>query len=300
MCGARSHLTPISTAHSPPQRSYPRLVPEGDTIHRAARSLDRALAGKPLVALSVRAPGTLPPPGTVVDRVEARGKHCLIRFDDGSAIRTHLGMPGSWHLYRPGERWRKTPGKARVVLEAGEGDDAWVAVCFAAPQVEVLSPAEVASNVGTAHLGPDLCGPDPDVDEALRRMGTVDPGTTIGEVLLDQRVAAGVGNVYKCEVCFAHRLDPATPLAAVGEDERRELLVTAAGMLRANLDTNARTTTPDGGVAVYGHGGRPCPRCGATIRVERQGRQARFTWWCPACQVGRGEPGAWSSGGTPC
>ena len=161
-------------------------------------------------------------------------------------------------------------------------------LCFAPPQVEVLSPAAAARNEGTAHLGPDLCRPDADVDEALRRMAMLDPDRGIGEVLLDQRIAAGIGNVYKCEVCFAHGLDPATPVGDLTEDLRRDLLVTASRMLRANLATRTRTTTADGGVAVYGKGGRPCPRCGTAIEVVRQGVHARLTWWCPGCQ---GRPG---------
>ena len=246
-------------------------MPEGDTIHRAAAALDRALAGRVLTRFEApRLPPHRPfPPGTVVTGVEARGKHCLVHFDDGRTLHTHMRMTGSWHLYRPGDRWRRSRGAARVVLEV----DGWVAVCFAAPVVQLVhdDPAP--------HLGPDLCRPDPDLDEAVRRLGDlIEPDRTIGEALLDQRVAAGIGNVFKCEACFACGVDPATPVGAVDERTRRHLLDTASRRLRASL------TASRGGLAVYGREHQPCRRCGTPIAAGKQGRDARITYWCPACQ----------------
>jgi endonuclease VIII len=193
-----------------------------------------------------------------------------------------MRMTGSWHLYRPGERWRKQPGAARVVLEvAPTGDkEAWVAVCFAAPVVELVD--ERAGPV-VAHLGPDLCRVDADLDEAVRRLGTVPPATELGDALLDQRVAAGIGNVYKSEACFAVGVDPGSPFGEVPADLRRRAWATAARQLQANLGQAERRTHP-AGLAVYGRRGQPCHRCGTPIRMTRHGERARSTYWCPSCQ----------------
>jgi endonuclease-8 len=260
-------------------------VPEGDTIHRSAAALDRALAGRVLVRFEGK---RLPPhrpfrPGTVVTGVEARGKHCLVHFDDGRTLHTHMRMSGSWHLYRPGERWQRSPGSARAVVEVAptEEKEGWVAVCFAAPVVELLEDSTEA----TGHLGPDLCRDDPDLDEAVCRMGELSPSDrSIGDALLDQRVASGIGNVYKCEACFAAGVDPATPVRLVDEGLRRHLLDVAGRQLRANLGKVDRDTTTWGGLAVYGRSGRPCRRCGTPIVAANQGRDARITYWCPSCQ----------------
>jgi endonuclease-8 len=253
-------------------------VPEGDTIHRAAARMAPALAGRRLVRFEAhRAPRPWPRPGTVVTAVEARGKHLLVHFDDGWTLQTHMRMTGSWHLYRPGERWRKPPHLARAVIEVeglpvsddrSEGDGGWVAVCFSAPVVDLVRGAR------TEHLGPDLCTPDADLDEAVRLMGTVDPGTPLADVLLDQRICCGVGNVYKSEVPYALGV------------HRRAVVETAAHQLRANLTTGARTTMvgPPGTLGVYGRRGEPCRRCGTPVAWARTGPQARGTYWCPTCQ----------------
>lgn len=254
-------------------------MPEGDTIHRAASTLDRALTGRALTAFRADGlGGALPGPGTTVRGVEARGKHLLIRFDDGLTLHTHMRMEGSWHLYRPGERWRKARASARVVLETEE----WVAVCFSAPIVEVVRDERRLASVRS--LGPDLTAPDPDLDEALTRMAATEQEREIGEVLLDQRIAAGIGNVYKSEVLHLERISPFTPLSGLEVAARRRLLERAAALLRRNL-TTVRRTTVAGGLAVYGRAGRPCRRCGSTIRRRLQGRERpRATFWCPACQ----------------
>ena len=254
-------------------------MPEGDTIFRAARALDQALAGRELVRFE--APRLRYPPfpaGTVVLGAEAVGKHCLIRFDDGRVLQTHMRMTGSWHLYRPGERWRKRPAAMRALVEV----PGWVAVCFAAPVVELTDAPAVE------HLGPDLCRPDADLDEAVRRMGELSPpDRTIGEALLDQRVAAGIGNIYKNEACFACGVDPFTPVGTLDDDQRRRLLVTASQQLRANLG-NIERAFGGRGPNVYGRRDRPCRRCGTTIRWAPQGDQRRGTYWCPVCQPAPG------------
>jgi endonuclease-8 len=262
-------------------------MPEGDTIARAARRLDDALAGRTLTRFEApRLVGASPRPGTTVESVDARGKHLLVHFGDGRVLHTHMQMTGSWQLYGPGDRWRKPRHLARVVLEV---DDGTVAVCFSAPVVEILSGdlrpltrrGGAAAGLGT--LGPDLCRADADLDDAVRRMRAVDPATEVAVALLDQRIAAGVGNVYKSEVCFACGVDPTTPLGGLDDDTRRKLVETASRLLRANLGGPRRTTVP-GGLAMYGRAGRPCRSCGDRIRRTRQGPSPRSTYWCPTCQ----------------
>jgi len=257
-------------------------VPEGDTIHRLAAQLRALLAGQPVVRVEVarRQMGgpPPPPPGTLVDGVEAAGKHLLIRFADGTTLRTHLQMNGRWRWYATDEpsRWPRHRMRARVEVPGVE------AVCFDAP-VAVLERAPAV-----AHLGPDLCRPDADLDECVARMATMaDPATTVGDVLLDQRIACGVGNVFKSEICFACGIDPATPIGTVREPDRRRLVATAAAQLQANLGAGPRTTVAGqpGSLAVYGRARRPCRRCGTTIRVTRTGEHARTTYWCPTCQA---------------
>ena len=156
----------------------------------------------------------------------------------------------------------------------------WVAVCFSAPVVELVRAAR------TAHLGPDLCTADADLDEVVRLIGTVDPATPLADVLLDQRICCGVGNVYKSEVPFALGLHPLTPIGALDAEHRRAVVDTAARQLRANLTTAARTTMagPPGTLGVYGRRGEPCRRCGTPVAWARTGPQARGTYWCPVCQ----------------
>lgn len=269
-------------------------MPEGDTLHRAAARLAPVLSGRPLERFEApRLAGERPrlDAGLTVDSVEAVGKHLLIAFSDGLVLRTHLGMTGSWHLYRTGERWRKP----RHLLRALVGVDGWDAPCFSAPTVQTYRPG-VADALGgvrdpIGHLGPDLCTPDVDIDEALARFEAVlDPEVAIGVALLDQRVASGIGNVYKSEVLHRERVDPFLPWPSVPVETRRRLFTSANRLLLANLSTTRRTTVagPAGSVAVYRRARRPCPRCGTPIRMQYQGEQRRSTYWCPRCQA----PGA--------
>jgi endonuclease-8 len=264
-------------------------VPEGDTIHRSAARLHAAIAGKHLAsALEIRRDTRgrrAPEAGTEVVDVSARGKHLLVRFGDGQVLHTHMQMTGVWHIYKPGDRWRRPGHTARVVLEV---DDGTIAVCFAAPLVELRSEARDRAEPSFAarrveRLGPDLCEPEPDLDAVLTRLQSLDPATEVGVALLDQNVAAGIGNVYKSEVCWIERVSPFTALGAVDSDRRRRLFATAHRLLRANLGSDRRVTY-QGGLAVYGRAGRPCPRCRARVLRTRGTDAERVTFWCPTCQ----------------
>lgn len=262
-------------------------MPEGDTLHRSANRLRPALEGARLARFEAPrlAGGVRPTLGTTMVRVEARGKHLLITFDDGVVLRSHLRMTGSWHLYRVGQRWQKPAHLARAVV----GTDEWVAVCFSAPVVEAFREPPVGATHPLDHLGPDLCEPDVDIDAAVERFGLVaEPDEEVKVALLDQRIACGVGNVYASEVLHACRVDPFTPVSALEVSCRRRLLATASSMLLANLGGGPRATVPGGGLAVYGRRGRPCRRCGTPVRMQLQGEQPRSTYWCPSCQPGHG------------
>jgi len=257
-------------------------VPEGDTVYRTAKNLDAALTGHPLVRSDFRVPAfaTLDLVGETVDSVASRGKHLLMRVGDWT-IHSHLKMEGSWHLYRPGTRWRRPDWQARVVL--GTGD--WTAVGFQLGLLEVLPRTEEHSIVG--HLGPDLLGPDWDADEALRRL-TADPSRPVGLALLDQRVLAGLGNVYRNELCFLRGVLPTRPVGEVSDPAK--LIDLAHRLIAANKDRVERTTTGTLRGAtdwVYRREGKPCLRCGTTIERGSLGEddlQLRDTYWCPRCQ----------------
>ena len=260
-------------------------MPEGDTLAKAAARLRPALAGHVLTRFDApRLRGDRPAVGSRIESVEARGKHLLVHFEGGLTLRTHLRMTGSWHLYRARERWQKPAYLARAVVEADSG---WVAVCFQAPVVETYHRG-VEEPAALAMLGPDLCLPaslgDDVLDDVVARSHRIGDGeATLGEALLDQRIAAGIGNIYKSEACFATGLDPGAPLRSVPDAARRRVWGVAARQLQANLDHAERRTHP-AGLAVYGRRGQPCHRCGTPIRMARHGEQARSTYWCPTCQ----------------
>ena len=252
-------------------------MPEGDTLFNTALTLRPALLGESLTAVNIRARGMYRlRVGDTVRSVEAVGKFLEIVVERGLALRTHLHMTGVWHLYEQGERWRRPRHLARAVLET----ESHVAVCFAAPTVEVGP----AADDRLAHLGPDLCHADVDLDAVLERVAGSDPSTEIAEVLLDQRLAAGIGNVYKNEVLWACEVSPFRPLADVDEPTRRRLYETAAEQLQANLGRWKRQTHPKG-LAVYNRAGQGCYRCLGRIRTIEHGDIGRRTWWCADCQT---------------
>ena len=271
-------------------------MPEGDTLFRTAAGLRPYLVGRDVTAAHAQGPGALPQVHRVVgkriDAVEAQGKNLLIRFDGGLELRTHLRMHGSWHRYRPGERWRRPPARARLILEV----PGTVAVCFDAPVVELFEQRAEALHGSLSKLGPDLLAPDFDAAEARRRLRAPErAGVDIAVGLLDQRAMAGIGNVYKNEVLWIERVSPFTPIGELDDGTLERLIARSRALLLANVDPRRGpervTTSGDrgapGALYVYGRQGRPCRRCRTAIRVVRQGVDLpRSTYWCPTCQPG--------------
>jgi endonuclease-8 len=262
-------------------------VPEGDTIHRLADRLAAALDAGPLARFEAPAlPAPHPLPGEWIGAIRARGKHLLIGFSGGLTLRSHLAMDGSWRLERQADRpalvaGARRPGAGPQVRVATAGASA---VCADTREVELLDASGLRRHPVLAALGPDLCDAEPDLTLAVARLDRLDPATPIGEVLLDQRPACGIGNVYRSEVLWASRVSPVAPLGAVTASTRADLYATAHRLLRANLRPGPRRTI-EGGLAVYERAGRRCPRCRNTIRAERIGERARTVWWCPGCQT---------------
>jgi endonuclease-8 len=262
-------------------------MPEGDSLYQAAERL-QPLVGQTAtrVAGSARAMQEWGPrlAGRVVESVRSRGKHLIVGLAGDLAVRTHPGMTGQWHLYGAGERWRVTPGKARVVIEA----HGHVGVCFAAPDVSAGPIDRIEAEL--AHLGPDLLAEEFDPEAAAERaLGS--PADSAADLLLDQRVMAGVGNVYKSEVLFLERIHPRTPPKRLTIEQVTGLARRARTLLWANRTRGRRNTTGYGRNAdlwVYGRERRPCRRCGTTIERETLGDEDRITYWCPRCQPGEG------------
>ena len=262
------------------------LVPEGDTIHRAAAALRTALVGRPTLRFDApRLFGPHPPSGRIVERVESHGKHLEVVWDDGLVLHTHMRMNGSWHLYRAGERWRRPSEQMRVAIEVPE----WVAVCFNAPVVETYREFDRRRHPGSGRLGPDLCtASNSALEDCAKRIYHYDDrDQVVAEVLLDQRVACGVGNVYRSEVLWACEISPFAAVSDLQPVDCVQLINAAARMLRANLQTSNRVAQPEipGGHAVYGRNGQRCARCGDTVQVRRIGEHNRLIYWCPGCQV---------------
>ncbi len=272
-------------------------MPEGDTLARTAAGLRPYLVGRDVRAARAQGPGPVPQVqrliGQRIDAVESQGKNLLIRFAGGLELRTHLRMHGSWHRYRPGERWRRPPARARLVLEV----DGSVAVCFDAPVVELFEQRAEALHPSLSRLGPDLAKPAFDAAEALKRLRHPEGADTeIAVALLDQRVMAGIGNVYKNEICWIERVSPFTTVGDLDDATLERLIATARRLLLKNVDPRSSpervTTAGDRGAPgplyVYGRGGRPCRRCGTRIASGQQGRDLpRTTYWCPSCQGAR-------------
>jgi len=266
------------------KRSTLGVVPEGDNIHRTATALRTALVGKPTVSFSApRLSGPTPTVGRTIESVLSRGKHLEIVWDDGLTLHTNTRIVGSWHLYRNGERWRKRTDQMRVAIEVAD----WVAVCFNAPVVETYRQFDRHRHPGFGRFGPDLCQPKADLSESVERMLSYpDADAFICEVLLDQHVACGIGNVYRSEVLWAAELSPFTKVSALDRADAQQVINAAARMLRANLADTRRVTVPGmaGGLTVYGRNGQRCGRCGGTIQVKRTGEMHRLIYWCQDCQ----------------
>jgi len=262
-------------------------MPEGDTIWRSARSLRAWLVGRTITAARSQRVGVPADRlvGRSIDAVEARAKHLLIHLSSGDVVHTHMRMDGSWHVYSAGERWRKPGWQARLVLEAGDR----VAVCFTAPVVELLAPGEVDRHPAISRLGPDVLVDPFDLDEVRRRAAARSPDMAVGELILDQQVVSGIGNIYRCESLFVRRLNPWTPWSAVGDQVLDALIVAASRLMRSNLaPAQGFGRTFGGGPGqpwVYGRGGRACRRCRTPIAVAKLGDQPRDVWWCRTCQA---------------
>ena len=273
-------------------------MPEGDTVHKVAAALDPLLEGQVLRRVLVgRGPkvglgnfGDLE--GRRVEAVFPKGKHLFLRLEGGILLRTHLGLHGSWHRYRPDEAWRKSESQASLALWT----DRDVLVCFHAREVECLRAEGFQSADATSRLGPDLLAPEIDLEEVLRRARELlEPATPLVDVLLDQRVASGIGNVYKSEVLFLEGADPAGGLGDTPDDTLRRLFRTARDLLLRNLGGGPRTTRFEadrrGRLWVYSRRGRPCLRCTTAVQFARFGRGLRATYWCPRCQPAGDPPG---------
>src|SRR3954454_8499406 len=240
-------------------------MPEGDTICRTARTLQRALGGRvvtkftTVLPLLARVDDQSPLAGRTIERVHAVGKHLLIDFSGGLTLRTHMRMNGSWHIYRSGERWQRPRDDMRIVVET----DAFVAVGFNIPVAEFTNE--------TPRLGPDLLGETFDIDEALRRVRE-HPAEEIGNVLLDQRVIAGIGNIWKSESLHAAGVDPFHRVAELDDATIISILTIARKQLRASANATMRVRH-----SVYGV--KLCRKCGTRIEYRKQGEDVRGTWW---------------------
>ena len=269
-------------------------MPEGDTVFLAATRLHRTLGGLELTHTDFRVPryATLDLSGRGVCEVTSAGKHILFRLSEDVTIHTHFKMEGAWDLYRTGERWRSPGSEARLVLRTSR----WVAVGFRLPVIDVLSTLREDDVIG--HLGPDPLR-SWDVQEALRRLRSAG-SRPVGEALLDQSLIAGLGNVYKSEICFLRGLHPDTSVDAV--EHLEAVVILAARLLNANRTTGRQITTGDARRGrtswVYGRGGQPCRRCGSPIQKTQQPSYGmeRVTYWCPSCQPAAGRARRGGSG----
>ena len=275
-------------------------MPEGDTIFRTARNIGRALTGKPVIGfrstfpLLTRFNDDTPLVGQTVDQVEARGKWLLIHFSGGGILTSHLLMNGRWHIYRQGERWQAPRFHMRIVIENGE----YQVVGFRVPVARMHTEQSLARDPHVAHSENDLLSEEFDAEAALARL-LARPQEALADALLDQTVLAGIGNVFKSEICFVQGLHPFRAVGTLTRDEAAAIIVSAKKLLRANVLEDSgdlivtyrgqqRRTThasdPSASLWVYGRAGEPCRRCGELIRRRIQGVDARVTFWCPLCQ----------------
>jgi endonuclease-8 len=264
-------------------------MPEGDTILRAANTMHRALAGRVVTAfesmfpLVARTADTHRLVGRGIESVSARGKHLLMTFSGGLVLHTHMRMNGSWHLYRPGERWLRPRRDMRLVIATKE----ILAVGFNVPVAELLTPRDLVRHRDLGALGPDLLHPEFDRAEAVRRMRARGE-EAIADILLDQRAVAGIGNVFKSEILFVAGVDPFKPASRLSDNDLGRLLDIARELLAVSVRVGQRTTRssldPRARLWVYGRGGKPCRRCRTPIQAKKTGPAARLTYWCPRCQ----------------
>ena len=275
-------------------------MPEGDTIFRTARSLGRALAGKPITAfrstfpLLTRFDDETPLAGQIVDSVESRGKWLLIHFSGGGTLATHMLMSGSWHIYRHGERWQQPRFNMRIVIENSE----YIAVGFRVPVARMHTALSLTRDRKIPQPVIDVLNAEFDAEAAVRRV-MAHGGEEIADVLLHQEVLAGVGNEFKSEICFVTGVNPFCKVTALSREQVAELVANSRRLVAANvLEDSGETMVTYGGrkrrtkhgsdpgasLYVYGQKGEPCRRCGEPIRRRLQGPDARVTFWCPRCK----------------
>jgi endonuclease-8 len=278
-------------------------MPEGDTIYRAARALEKAIGGKVVtgfetgLAKLASVNDDAPVVGRAVEKVEARGKWCLIYFSGDLILVTHMLMSGTWHIYRTGEKWWQPKSRMRVAITCGEMQ----AVVFNVPIAEFHTARSLERSSQVPKLGVDVLGDEYSVEagvRAMRERAASHPEDEVGVVLLNQRVMAGLGNVYKSEVPFAAGVNPFRQMRTLTAREMEKMAEVAQKYMKANVaegtgegivtySGNRRTThSMHAGdrLWVYGREGEECRRCGAAIMMRKQGAQVRSTYWCPECQ----------------
>jgi endonuclease-8 len=284
-------------------------MPEGDTIFRAARALEQTIGGKIVtgfdtgLAKLARVDDDSALVGRKIERVESRGKWLLIHFSGDLILATHMLMSGSWHLYRTGERWKMGRARMRVVIRTEE----WEAVAFNVPIADFFTARSLQRSSQIPRLGPDLLSDQFTIEDGVGRLAThkeENPDAEIATVLLNQRVIAGLGNVYKSEVAFAAGVNPFRAMGTITSREMEKIIEIAQRYMKSNVidgrsgivtySGNRRTTHAmdrEERLWVYGRQGQECRRCGTTIMMRKQGSQARSTYWCPECQpwVGEGD-----------
>jgi endonuclease-8 len=274
-------------------------MPEGDTIVRTARTLQRALGGQQVTSFETVLPqlsrvnDDRPLMGRTVEAVDAAGKWLLILFSGDLILLTHMLMSGSWHIYRPGERWQRGRSHMRIVI----GTPGMIAVAFNVPVAEFHTAQSLARRRGFNHLGPVILADDFDAERAVANL-QARPDLGIGAALLNQSLLAGLGNVFKSEVCFVCGIHPFRLVGALARRDLEELVAAARRLMRENVsdDSGSRIVTvpgirrttrrsdPDQNLWVYKRQGRPCRRCGTAIESQKDVYDARVTFWCPACQ----------------
>lgn len=256
-------------------------MPEGDTIHRAARRIEEALVGKQIVEIETphprhrldRWPARLS--GRSLRAVDARGKHLFLRFEGDLTLHSHLRMGGLWSVHRRGERWRRSPRRAWLVIRTREHE----VVQFDGPVLELMMDSRTRFDPRLAALGPDVLDREFDEDGFLSRLREDDQGRAFGDALLDQRNVAGLGNIWRAEACFHAAIDPHRRTADVTDEEA----VTAIRAVQPLMARSAAGEWPKPNV--YKRAGRPCPRCAAPIESGGLGDDNRIAYWCPGCQT---------------
>jgi endonuclease VIII len=257
-------------------------MPEGDSIHYAANRMRPVLAGRVPEEIATpqdrhrmdRWPQRLA--GRAVRSVDAHGKHLFLRFEGDLTLHSHLRMTGTWGTYERGRRWGRSPRRAWLVLRTPSHE----VVEFDGPVLELLTESRTRFDRRLAMLGPDVLAEEFDSERFLRRLREDDPTRGFGDALLDQRILAGIGNLWKAEGCWEAKVDPWRSTGAVSDAEA----VAVVEAVRPRMLESARTGHQSRGRQIYDRAGRPCPRCRTPIAARGQGDDNRTTFWCPACQ----------------